>query len=70
MIQSYRHGDNLNLFDLLALAPIETLQQAIPKEEFDIKMALKIYRKDPSKIMSPEIKADLMTIFEYIIDKI
>lgn len=70
MIQLYRHGDNLNFFDLLALAPIETLQQAIPKEEFDIKMALKIYRKDPSKIMSPEIKADLMTIFEYIIDKI
>ena len=70
MIQLYRHGDNLNFFDLLALAPIETLQQAIPKEEFDIKMALKIYRKDPSKIMSPEIKADMMTIFEYIIKQI
>jgi len=70
MIQLYRHGDNLNLFDLLALAPLETLQQAIPKEEFDIKMALKIYRKDPSKIMSPEIKADMMTIFEYIIKQI
>ena len=70
MIQLYRHGDNLNFFDLLALAPIETLQKAIPKEEFDIKMALKIYRKDPSKIMSPEIKADMMTIFEYIIKQI
>lgn len=68
LLNKYKKSKLLNFFDLLALAPIDFLQEAIPREELDIKMALKIYRKDPNKIMSPEIRADLIKILEYIIN--
>lgn len=68
LLNQYRKSKLLNFFDLLALAPLDFLQEAIPKKEFDITMALKIYRKDPNKIMSPEIQANMVKILEYIIN--
>lgn len=71
LLNEYRESNLLNFFDLLALAPIDFLQEAIPREELDIKMALKIYRKEPNNfIMSLEIRADLIKILEYVINKI
>lgn len=68
LLNEYKKSKLLNFYDLLALAPIDFLQEAIPKEELDLKTTFKIYRKNPDHIMSPEIQADLVKILDYILN--